>query len=271
MTDKIVGYIFHESGPVNESEIRSIEHRRNGVVRMTTVLQEANLPNRNGRIYPKAIIEKALAAPFIKEKLGTNSLLGEDGHPVTDSIQRQATIVQQNAACAIKRFWWDESDSNILLGEVESAGTTVGKDWAGLIRENGMIPSFSMRGMGDVIKGPGGRVTVKDPLRIVTYDAVNFPSHQKAYMRSLQEQVDPTTAIRMSQLARYAAENSKDMSMLNESVLCITQDKIDFSLNEKGQLVVTDKSDGKPKAVMLLERNLDREVTDALRSLRFGS
>jgi hypothetical protein len=267
MSDKVVGYIFHESH-VNESEIRSITHGRNGVVRMVTVLQEANLPNRNGRIYPKAVIDKALQAPFVKEKLATNSLLGEDGHPVTDSVQRQVTIVQSNACCAIKRFYWDDQDPNILLGEVESAGTTVGKDWAGLIRENGMIPSFSMRGLGDVIKGANGSVTVKDPLRIVTYDAVNFPSHKKAYMRSLQE--DATTAITMGNLARYAAANSKDLAQLNESVLCIAQDKLDFSLNEKGQLTVIDKTSGSARAVMLLEANLNREVNDALKGLLFG-
>jgi hypothetical protein len=210
------------------------------------------------------VLENALQAAFIKEKLATNSLLGEDGHPVTDSIQRQVTIDQRNATCVIKRFWWDDKDPNLLLGEVESAGTACGKDWAGLITENGMVPSWSMRGLGDVIKGAGGRVTVKDPLRVVTYDSVNFPSHQKAYMRSMNE--DVSTSIKLKQLARYAADNSKDLAQLNESVLCIAKDSLDFSMNEKGELVVNDKTSGQPRAVMLLETSLEKEINSALKS-----
>jgi hypothetical protein len=264
MNDKIVGYIFHES-QMSESEIRSIERRRNGVVSMIAVLQEANIPNRNGRTYPKQVIVNALEGAFIKEKLATNSLLGEDGHPVTESIQRQVTIDQRNSTCVIKRFWWDDKDSNLLLGEVESAGTACGKDWAGLITENGMIPSWSMRGLGDVIKGIGGKVTVKDPLRIVTYDSVNYPSHTKAYMRSINE--DVASPIRINALAKYAADNSKDFTQLNESVLCIAKDSLDFTMNESGQLTVIDKTSGSPRAVLMLETALEREVNSALKSL----
>jgi len=235
---------------------------------MQVVLQEVNIPNRNGRIYPKKVVAKALDTAFIKEKLSTNSLLGEGGHPVTDSIQRQGTIDQNNVTHVIKGISWDPQDSNILLGEVESAGTSCGKDWAGLIIENGMIPSFSMRGMGDVMKSTNGTVTVKDPLRLITYDSVNFPSHQKAYMRSLRE--DCVQPVMLQKLAEYAASRCKDLQQLNEEVMCLTQDKIDFALNEKGQLAVIDKSNGRTQAIMLLETSLNREVDDALKSLLLG-
>lgn len=263
MSDKTVGYLFHES-TMSESEIRSIEHKKNGVVKMVCVLQEANLPNRNGRIYPKNVIQKALGAAFIVEKLGTNSLLGEAGHPANADVQRQVNIDQDNATHLIKKFSWDAQDSNILLGEVESAYTSKGRDWAGLIRENGMVPSFSMRGLGDVTKSPSGQVTVKDPLRIVTYDSVNFPSHTKAYMRNIVEAAQP---IGMQELANYAARNSKNFASLNEQVLCIAEEYLSFTMSESGQLTVKDKSTGSNVAVVLMERNLDKEVNSALLSM----
>lgn len=263
MTERIVGYVFHEA-TMNEGEIRSMETKKNGVVKMIAVLQEANLPNRNGRIYPRAVIENALKAAFIQEKLKTNSLLGESNHPANADVQRQMSIDLNNVSHVIKKVWWDPQDSNLLLGEVETASTGIGKNFGGLISENGMQASFSMRGLGDVIKA-GGKVTVKDPLRIVTWDSVHFPSHQKAYMRNVVN--ESAIPLSVSALARYAAENSKDFAQLNESVLCIAKDDLDFRLEEGGKLVVIDKKTSRPAAQILVETNLEREVSSAMRSL----
>ena len=263
MSDKVIGYVFHEA-TMNEGEIRSMERKRNGVVKMVAVLQEANLPNRNGRIYPKNVIVKALEAPFVQEKMKTNSLLGESNHPANADMQRQMTIDMNNVSHVIKKVWWDPSDSNLLLGEVETASTETGKNFAGLISENGMQASFSMRGLGDVVKGPKG-VTVKDPLRIVTYDAVHFPSHAKAYMRNIVN--ESAVPVGVDALAKYAAENSKDFQQLNENVLCIAHDKLEFKLEEGGKLVIIDKEIQRPAAVVLIETKLEREVNDALRGL----
>jgi hypothetical protein len=263
MSDKVIGYVFHEA-TMNEGEIRSMERKRNGVIKMIAVLQEANLPNRNGRIYPKNIITKALDAPFIQEKLKTNSLLGESNHPSNPDFQRQTMIDMNNVSHVIKKVWWDPSDNNLLLGEVETASTETGKNFAGLISENGMQASFSMRGYGDVIKSPKG-VTVKDPLRIVTYDCVHFPSHAKAYMRNIVN--ESAIPISVDALAKYAAQNSKDFQQLNENVLCIAADKLDFKLEEGGKLIIIDKEIQRPAAVVLLETHLEREVNSALRKL----
>lgn len=263
--DNVVAYIFNES-PLVEAELRSVERKKNGVVKMVAVLQEANLPNRNGRIYPRQVIEKALQAGFVQEKLKTNSLLGESNHPANADVQRQMTIDMNNVSHVVKKVWWDPQDPNLLLGEVETAGTITGKNFAGLISENGMQASFSMRGLGDVVKGPKGILHVKDPLRIVTYDAVHYPSHAKAYMRNLVNESATAHEVRVSDLARYAAKNSKDFQQLNESVLCVVEDKLDFKLDESGRLRISDKETGSPLAVMLLERNLQREAAAAVSS-----
>ena len=264
--EKVIGYVFHEA-TMNEGELRSVEVKRNGVIKMEAVLQEANLPNRNGRVYPRTVLEKALSSNFIKEKLSTNSLLGEANHPENPNIQRQLNIDINNVSHKINRFYWDPKDSNLLIGELETAATDTGRNFAGLISENHMVPSFSMRGTGDVVKN-GSRVTVKDPLRLVTYDGVNFPSHSKAYMRSLQESIE--TPIRISDLAQYAAENSKSFQQLNENFFQFAKDKVEFSFQEDGkQLVIIDKETSSPAGIILVERDLEREVNDALRKLMF--
>lgn len=164
-----------------------------------------------------------------------------------------------NVSHVIKKMYWDPQDPRLLLGEVETAGTTTGKNMAGLIRENGMEASFSMRGLGDVTKS-NGTVTVKDPLRIVTYDLVHFPSHQKAYQRNLME--SKQIPVSVNELAKYAADNSKDFAMLNESVLCIAKEYLEFQLDESGNLLVNDKATGKPRVKMMVEQELAREVKD---------
>ena len=67
-------------------------------------------------------------------------------------------------------------------------------------------------------------------------------------------------------LAKYAAENSKDFAQLNENVLCIAQDKLDFKLEEGGKLVIIDRELQRPAAVVMMETKLEKEVNAALRS-----
>lgn len=66
----------------------NIQKKNNDVLEAIVILQEANKPNRNGRVYPKAVLEKALNAPNIQERLATKTWYGEAGHPLDTSVQR---------------------------------------------------------------------------------------------------------------------------------------------------------------------------------------
>lgn len=46
------------------------------------ILQEADKPNRNGRVYTKNAIAKALRNPFIQEKLRKRTWYGENGRRI---------------------------------------------------------------------------------------------------------------------------------------------------------------------------------------------
>ena len=197
--------IIHESAQFGDV---SIQKRNPNTIEFITVLQEANKSNRNGRIYPKAVLEKALNAPNIRERLATNTWFGEAGHPMDTSVQRQMTIDMRNIAFIIKEIWWE---GDLLKGRLETADTAVGRDMKGLI-EQGCRVAFSLRAQGNVHTNPAtGIVEVEDGLQILGYDWVQVPSHAKAFMEKICE----ATA-----LAMYKTSKNK----LSPMVLCESED-----------------------------------------------
>ena len=197
--------IIHESAQFGDV---SIQKRNPNTIEFITVLQEANKSNRNGRIYPKAVLEKALNAPNIRERLATKTWFGEAGHPMDTSVQRQMTIDMRNIAFIIKEIWWE---GDLLKGRLETADTAVGRDMKGLI-EQGCRVAFSLRAQGNVHTNPvTGIVEVEDGLQILGYDWVQVPSHAKAFMEKICE----ATA-----LAMYKTAKNK----LSTMVLCESED-----------------------------------------------
>jgi hypothetical protein len=208
------------------SVMPQISKRNENTVEFIAVLQEANRPNRNGRIYRKEVLEQALAAPYVQERIRTNSFFGEAGHPNDTSVQRQMTIDQRNIACLIKEFWWE---GDLLKARVETANTQIGRDMKGLI-EQGSRVAFSLRAQGNVHHDPMLNATVVDaPIQIATYDWVVNPSHDKAFLESICEATS------------YGLFGSKQTTalMLSESVNLFENGNL-ISLSEVVQPVVVD-------------------------------
>ena len=267
MNDKVLGYILNESF-VNEHELRNVQQVSKNVVRMEAVLQDADVENRNKRVYPKSILSEGLKAERLNEKLRTNSLLSEMGHPDTQSIARQSDIVMTNAAAVIKSVYWDPKDPSLLIGLVESAGTSVGKDFAGLIIENDMQASFSLRALGKV-ENKGGRAVVTGPLQIITWDVVNFPSHKKAYSRQLVNEFnncDRQIPVTESVINNYIKDKSSNVQMFNEQVLQIASDAFGIKyIPEEGRVVISEN--GVNRGTVLLESKLQNELYSSMSSL----
>ena len=178
----------------------SIANRNNDSIRFIAVLQEANKPNRNGRIYPKEHIDAALKHPIIQEKLRTKTWFMEVGHPMTQDIMRQRTPDLNNVCCIIEDYWWE---GNTLKAHCQTTKTRCGYDMKGLL-EQGCQLSFSMRGTGDVVDDPRtGQKIVGSNLQITTYDWVWLPSHPEAYMDSLCE----STQTLMFNINQYSNRN----------------------------------------------------------------
>lgn len=220
----------------------SILAEENKSITFEAVLQEADAPNRNKRIYGKDVLAEALKAPTVQEKIAHKSFYGESGHPLSEDIKRQAYIDQSRISHIVTSYKWE---GNILKGIVETAQTAAGYDMRGLIRQGSQV-SFSMRALGNVIKEEGSYKRVYGPLMIVAYDWVTIPSHDKAYMtRTISEGYNPTSALNesmitfnMKDLAAYVTHNDKRIKSICESLeFNLASDLSNVDIDRRNQLI----------------------------------
>lgn len=260
-TDVIVGQYFCES-PMTEHALRDVKRISGDRVVLEAVLQDVDVLNRNKRKYRKSAIQQAIDGPYIQEKLKTNSLLGEANHPDPNApLSRRMQIDLNNVSHVIKQLSWD---GNLLIGRVESAGTTVGRNFAGLILENGMQASFSMRGAGS-FKQEKGYIDVTGPLDIRTWDAVQFPSHASAYARSSLSE-DVVTDIRASELAAYIAEEADKKGYIAEEVFGFAREQMEFAIKD-GKVLISEKVTKKPLGWHSLTNALQEEFNSEFAKL----
>ena len=73
---RIKGYIINESPSIMTKPEIVTSHYVDRVIIKTT-LQDADVRNRNKRIYPKSVIQKGLEAPFVRERLETKTFFGK--------------------------------------------------------------------------------------------------------------------------------------------------------------------------------------------------
>ena len=219
-------YLIQESAIA--SPVTNIVRTKPNTIQFTAVLQEADEKNRNGRLYPKKVLEEALKAPYIKNMLENNTLYGEAGHPLDMDIKRQASIAQSNIAFLIHEMWWE---GNRLMGKCETANTAIGRDMQGLI-EQGSRVAFSLRAQGNFHYDPMLEAKVIDaPLNIVTWDWVVNPSHQGAYLQNICEET-------LSSLIKNNGNKTPQMC-LTESVSLYENGMI-YEINESVSTEVID-------------------------------
>jgi hypothetical protein len=145
------------------------------------VLQEADVANRNQRIYGWDLLMEGCQHPYVQERLRTNTFYCEIGHPKEQTVDRQLNIDRDNVSSIIKELKYNKP---FIGGIVETAATSKGRDFMGLITINECKVAYSMRGLGKVIQEKG-KFIVKKPLRIVCWDDVTHPSVEKAYMTEI--------------------------------------------------------------------------------------
>ena len=136
-------------------------------------LQESDVQNGNGRIYPHTILEREMKnySKLLKEKRA----LGELDHP-DDSV-----INLRNASHMVTEVWWDGSN---VMGKVQVLNTPSGKILQELVND-GVKLGISSRGLGSVSESKG-RTIVEDDFQLICFDFVSEPSTPEAFM-TLQE------------------------------------------------------------------------------------
>lgn len=169
-------YIIYESALNGDARVI----QKGNVVRFVACLIDTDVKNRNGRVYPKPVIIKALENPIFQDTLNAKRLFCEMGHPLAQNIQRQTTIDPTNICAVVLRLWWED---NKLMGELETTDTHYGHDLAGLIRQGCQV-AFSMRAEGRVTS-MGDYKKVEDGLVIVGWDMVVVPSHENAHLMNI--------------------------------------------------------------------------------------
>ena len=147
-----------------------------GRMRIKGKLQESEVKNGNGRVYPKSVLERE-AKKYADGPIKSNTAMGELDHP-------ESTIVNlNNVSHNIKKIWWEGND---LMGELELLNTPSGKIAQEIILA-GIPLGISSRGMGSV-KQIGETVEVQDDFELLCWDLVSVPSTPNAYMTLAEAQ-----------------------------------------------------------------------------------
>ena len=140
------------------------------------IFLQSELQNRNGRVYPKGILEKEVRrynAEFINKKRA----FGELGHP------DGPTVNLERVSHMITKLYPDGSN---FIGEAKIMNTPYGKIVKGLIDEGAQL-GVSSRGMGS-LEQRGGANYVKDDFYLATAaDIVADPSAPDAFVEGIME------------------------------------------------------------------------------------
>ena len=132
-------------------------------------LQEADVQNGNGRVYPHAVLMREMKnySKLVTERRA----LGELDHP-EDSV-----INLKNASHMVTDVWWDQKN---VMGKVKVLDTPSGGILKSLV-QSGVKLGVSSRGMGSVQES-AGQTIVEDDFQLICFDFVSEPSTPNAFM-----------------------------------------------------------------------------------------
>lgn len=168
-----------------------------GGMMLTGKLQEADVQNGNGRVYPHKVLMREVEnyKKLVKEKRA----LGELDHP-DDSV-----INLKNASHMVTDIWMEDK---AVMGKVKVLNTDAGKTLRALV-EDGVKLGISSRGMGSVSEG-AGKVIVQEDFQLICFDFVSEPSTPNAFMMREAKEFNNrvfTKADRINRLLNEVLEN----------------------------------------------------------------
>lgn len=123
-------------------------------------------PNRNGRIYPRELWEKAINSEYVKEMIENKIMMGELDHPE----ERVELEIKEISHC-INRIWIDDQKEEVW-GELDILDTPNGQIVSKLLDYGSKI-GVSSRGAGSVLSD---NTVDPDEYKLFTFDIVARPS-----------------------------------------------------------------------------------------------
>ena len=173
---------------VSTTKINESISENNGKLVVKGVLQRAESKNQNGRVYPREVLLKEVGK-YLENQVTERRALGELDHP------ESSVVNLNNASHNIVEMHWDGDD---LMGTVEVLSTPAGNILKELFK-SGIKLGISSRGLGSVetIKedeqGEEDTVEVQPDFELIAFDFVSNPSTHGAFMRPVNESVQPKT------------------------------------------------------------------------------
>lgn len=140
------------------------------------IFMQSEVKNRNGRIYSRPILERAVR-DFTSSMVQTRSALGELGH------RDAADICHDRASHLIESLKWEGND---VVGKALILDTPCGKIVKSLMDAKVRI-AVSSRGLGSISEDKDGNGLVDPDFSLVTVDIVSDPSAPKAFVQGVME------------------------------------------------------------------------------------
>jgi len=142
------------------------------------VFAQADKKNRNGRIYPKPVMERAVGK-YDAEQVSKGRAVGELNHP------EGPTVNLDKVSHKIDSLTFEGTD---VVGKATILDTPMGQIVSGLL-EGGVQLGVSTRGMGSLMQQNGAMV-VKDDFLLNAIDIVQDPSAPNAFVNGIMEGVE---------------------------------------------------------------------------------
>ena len=172
------------------------------------VFMEADIKNRNNRMYPMNVLEKEVSR-YNKEYVQQKRAFGELGHP------DGPTVNLERVSHMITKLY---PDGKQFVGEAKVMDTPYGKIVKNLIDEGAKL-GVSSRGMGSLEPRRDMHV-VKDDFYLATAaDIVADPSAPNAFVEGImegKEWVWDNGIVKEVDIAKYRAELRKESKRLDE-------------------------------------------------------
>jgi hypothetical protein len=143
------------------------------------IFMQAEKPNRNGRIYPKSVLEKEVNR-YNKEYVMKNRAYGELGHPQgpTINLERMSHLIKEIKV-----------DGNNFVGKAKIMDSPYGNIVKNLIKEGASL-GVSSRGMGSLKRKNGINEVQRDFYLATAADIVADPSAPDAFVNGIMEDVE---------------------------------------------------------------------------------
>jgi hypothetical protein len=228
-------------------------------------LQTFNCYNRMGRRYDAQNVCSVIDNDErIQTLLKQNKWRGELNHPNPDIKGQQYSDIRMTIPEPLNSSHFishNRLEGDKYKGRITThPGTKAGICAASEVIDLGVVPSFSVRLLGNMIPGaphnqPNMRVT-----KVITWDMVDFPSHRGADADIDAKIMESADVFFLKELANYCAEESETLSVVCESFQ-ISPDEITGIKN--GNIVVEQVDSS--KIFIPLPHDIRREAMSILR------